>query len=46
MIGHDEIRGGGSMSVWAPIYLDFFFQLSFEARPNNFSLTRLEAVRH
>ena len=32
--------------MWAPIYLDFFFQLSFEARPNNFSLTRLEAVRH
>jgi hypothetical protein len=27
------------------IYLDFFFQLSFEARPYNFSLAGLETIR-
>jgi len=32
--------------TYVGLYLDFFLQLSFEARPDNLSLTRFEAVRH
>ena len=35
-------RGG----TFYELYLDFLFQLSFEASPDDFSLTGLEAVRN